>query len=70
MFGDIDSNFVTFFSIDIGGNSIKLKNNNLCDDNFYDYDPGSINQVRLMGWYIRLKRHKAYEKKQANNYCL
>ena len=23
-----------------------------------------------MDWYIRLVRHKTYEKKQANNYCV
>ena len=49
VFGDLDSDFVTFFSKDICLNSITLDNINLDDDSFDYYDPGTINRVRLMG---------------------
>ena len=45
VFGDIDSDLVTFFSNDIGRNTIKLNNINLDDDNFDDCDPETINNV-------------------------
>ena len=62
IFGDIDSNIVTFFSNNIGLNSKNLHNVNLDDDNFDDCDPKTINQVRLMAWYNRYKQHKACKK--------
>ena len=58
VFGDIDSDIVTFFSIDIGLNCMNLNNVNIDDDNFGDYDPETINHFRLMAWYNRYEQHK------------
>ena len=51
VFGYLDSDFVTFFSEDIGLNSITLVNINLDDDHFDCCDPETVNHIRLMGWY-------------------
>ena len=48
VFGDIDSDIVTFFSNDIGLNSVNLNKITLDDDNFDDYEPGTNNHVRFM----------------------
>ena len=49
MFGDLESDFVTFFNEDFGPNSIILDNINLGDE-YFDYcDRETINHVRLMG---------------------
>ena len=50
----MDSDIVTYFSSDMGLNTINLNNANLDVDNFDDYDPETINHVRLMTWYNRL----------------
>ena len=55
VFGDVDSDIVTFFSNNIGLNSLNLNNNNLDDDNFDDCDPKTINHVKLMAKYNRYK---------------
>ena len=63
VFGGIDSDIVTFFSNDVGFYSINLNNVNPDDVNFDDYDPKTINHVRLMAWYNRYKQHKAFKKR-------
>ena len=49
VFGDLDSDFVTFFIKDIGLKSITLDNINVDGDNFHFCDPETINHVKLMG---------------------
>ena len=44
----------TFFSKDLGPNSIILDNINLDDEHFDYCDPGTINHVRVMGWYNKI----------------
>ena len=61
-FGDIDYD-VTLFSNDIGLISINHNNISLDDDNFEDYDPETINHVRVMTWYNRYKSHIACNKR-------
>ena len=63
VFHEIDPDIVTFFSNDIGLNSINLDNINLDDDSFEDYDPKTINHVRLMACYNIYKQHKACKKR-------
>ena len=63
VFGNLDSDFVAFFSNDIGLNSITFDNINLDDDNFDDCDPGTIAHVRLMARRNRYKQRKAFLKK-------
>ena len=53
---------VTFFSNDIGVNSINLNNVNLYDDDFDNCDSETINHVRLIPWYKRQKQHCACKK--------
>ena len=60
VFADIDSNIVTFFSIDTGLNTIHLNNINLDGDNFYNYDPATIIHVRIMGSCNRYEQRKAH----------
>ena len=48
IFNVMDSDIVTYFSSDMGLNTINLNNVNLDVDNFDDYDPETINHVRLM----------------------
>ena len=48
VFGDIDSDIVTFLGNDISFNSIGLINVNLDDGSFDDYDSETINHVRFM----------------------
>ena len=64
VFGNIDSDIVTFFSSDIDLNSLNLNNINFDDDNFDDYDLETINHVRLMAWYDRYNQHKVWKKKR------
>ena len=59
---DIDSDVVTYFSDDIGFNTIDLNNINLDDDNFDEDDPEIIIHVRLMAWCNTYKQHKACKK--------
>ena len=55
IFGDLDSDFVIFFSEDFGPNTVIL-DNIILDDEYFDYcDPETINHVRLMGWYNKYK---------------
>ena len=49
VFGDLDSDFVTFFSKSIGLNNITLDNINPSDDQFDYCDPDAITHFRLMG---------------------
>ena len=51
VFGDIDTDFVTFFWNDIALNSINLTIINLDHDNFDDCDSKTINHIRLMTSY-------------------
>ena len=48
VFGDLDSDIVSFFSNDIALNSITLDNINLDDSNLDYFDPETIIYVRLM----------------------
>ena len=62
VFGDLGSDFVTFFSEDIGLNSITFVNFNLDDDHFDYCDSETINHVRVMGWHDQYKQRKASKK--------
>ena len=53
---------MTLFSNDIGFNSINLNYVSLNDYNFGDYDPETINHIRLMAWYNKFKLPKACKK--------
>lgn len=65
VFQDIDSDIATFFSIlDIDLTNIKLENINLDDDKFDDYNPETINHIRLMACYNGYEQHKTYRKKE------
>ena len=68
IFGDLDSDFFTLFSNDIGLNSITL--DNLDDDKSDDRDPETISYVRLMDWYNRFIQRKASKKRYRKYYCL
>ena len=59
IFGDLDSDFDTFFSEDVVLNSISFDNTNLDDEHFDHCDPEIINHVRHMGWYNKYKQRKA-----------
>lgn len=59
---DTDFDIVTFFTNDVGLNSIKLKNANLGDDNFGNSDPKTNNHVRLMASLNKYKQLKACKK--------
>ena len=64
IFGNLDSDFVTFFSEDFGFNSIII-DNIILDNGYFDYcDPKTINHVRLIGWYDKYKQSKASKKKK------
>ena len=69
-FGYLDSHLVTFFSRDIGLNSISLYNFSLDDDHFYYCHPGTINSFKLMVWYHKYKQHKSSKKRYVKNYHL
>ena len=51
----IDSDIATFFSDDMGHNTIDLNNINLDNDDFDEDDPETIIHVRLMAWCNRCK---------------
>ena len=53
LFGDLCSDFVTFFSEDMDPNSTTHDNINLDDEHFDYCDPETINHVRFMGWYYK-----------------
>ena len=55
IFGDIDSETVSFFSSDVRLNSVNLIDINFNNANFGDYDPRTINRVKIMTWYNRYK---------------
>ena len=59
---DTDFDIVTFFSNDVGLNSIKLKNVNLGDDNFGNSDPKTNNHVRLWILWINISNSKHVRK--------
>ena len=58
---EIDSDFVTFFSNDIGLNSITL--DNLDDDVSDDCDPETISFDRVMDWHNRVIQCQASKKR-------
>ena len=62
MFGDLNSDFITFFSNDIGLNSITLDNINLDDNNFDYWDTETISHIKLMAEHNRYKQLKASKK--------
>ena len=55
---DLDSNFFTFFSNDVGLNSITLDNFNLDDNNFDGCDPKTISHIGLIACHNRFKQAK------------
>ena len=63
---DTDFDIVTFFSNDVGLNSIKLKNVNLGDDNFGNSDPKTNNHVRL--WFLWINISNSKHVKKINEY--
>ena len=63
VFGDLDSDFATFFSEGIGLNSVTLDDINLDDDHFDYCDVETINHVRLIGWYNKYKHRKISKKR-------
>ena len=63
LYSDLDSDFVTFFSNDIGVVCITLDNINLYDTNFDNCYTQTINHVKLMGWYNRYKQYKTFKKR-------
>ena len=62
VFGDLDSDFVAFFSSGIGVNSLTLANINLDDNNFDDCDPETFNYVKLMPWHNKYEQRNASKK--------
>ena len=58
-FADLDFDFVTFLSRDIGLNIIVLENINLENDHFDYCDPETINDVKPKGWHDKYKQRKA-----------
>ena len=56
---DINSNIVTFFSDDMGLNTIDLNSINFDNNNFNDDDPETIIHVRFMAWCNRFQQRKA-----------
>ena len=59
IFGDLDSDFVAFFSKELGHNSGILDNINL-DNGYFDYcDLETINNVARMGWYNKYEQRKS-----------
>ena len=64
-FGDLDSDFIAFFSKDADLNSINFDNINLYDDHFDYCDPETINHVRFIVWHIKYTQCKA-----CKNWCV
>ena len=62
IFVNEDSNYVTFFSADIGIFSVDLNNINLADFNFDEDDPETIIHVRFLAWRNKFEKRKAYKK--------
>ena len=57
-----DSSNTTFNDNEIGILNIDLKSINLDDNNFYEDDPGTIIQVRLLAWNIEFEKREALKK--------
>ena len=62
MFGNLDSDFVSFFSKDFSSNGVILGNVNLEDEYFNYCDPETINHVKIVGWYNKYKQCKTAKK--------
>ena len=62
IFGDIDSDIVTFFSNGIVLNSIMLNNVNLDDDNLHNCNPKTINILNLWLRIINISNTKHVKK--------
>lgn len=62
MFGNLDSDFVSFFSKDFSSNGVILGNVNLEDEYFNYCDPETINHVKIVGWYNKYKQCKTSKK--------
>ena len=58
VFGDLEFDFIIFFSSDIDLNSITLDKINLDDDDFDYCDPETINHVKLMSAIINIRKSK------------
>ena len=57
-----DSSNTTFNDNEIGIFNIDLKSINLDDNNFYEDDPGTIIQVRLLAWNTEFEKREALKK--------
>ena len=62
IFGDKESDIVTFFSNNVNLSCISLDNVNLDDDNLENCDPKTINHVRLMSRYNSYTQHETCKK--------
>ena len=60
VFVNEDSDFVTYFSGDMGLNILNFDNGNPEDDNFGEDDPESIIHVRVMALHNRCKQRKLF----------
>ena len=67
VFGDIDSDIVTFFGNYIGLRNLKLGNIKISDNSFDHYDPETINHVRLMAGYNTYMQHKSCKRRCMSN---
>ena len=63
VFGDLNSDFVIFFSNDVGLKSVTLDNIDIDDDNFDDCDLGTNSLVGVMAWHINLSDAKHLKKR-------
>ena len=59
---NIDSNYVTLFSDEMGILSVDINNSSFDDVNFDKDDPETTIQVRLMAWCNRYKKCSSWKK--------
>ena len=57
-----DSSNTSFNDNEIGILNLDLKSINLDDNNFYEDDPDTIIQVRLLAWNIKFEKREALKK--------
>ena len=62
MFINADSDNVTYFTDEMGLNTVDLNNINLDNDNFDEDDPETIIHVILMDWCNSYKQRNACKK--------
>ena len=66
-FSDLNPDFVTFSSRDIGLSIITFDNINLNGDHFDYCDPETIIHVKLMSWHNKCKQLKVFKKRWMKN---